>query len=147
LEAANALKSLGLEAHVVEFAPRLMPVQLDTEGGAALRARIEALGVGVHLNRATQQITSGEQYTWRMNFADGEHLETDLVVFPAGIRPQDALARSDGLKIADRGGVMVDNHCRSGDLAIFAIGECASWNAQIFGLVAPGYQMARLVAA
>ncbi len=147
LEAANALRSLGLEAHVVEFAPRLMPVQLDTEGAAALRARIEALDVRVHLGRATQEITFGEQHAWRMNFADGEHLETDLVVFSAGIRPQDALARNAGLAIAERGGVVVDNACRSSDPDIFAIGECASWNGQVFGLVAPGYQMARLVAA
>ena len=147
LEAANALHSLGLEAHVVEFAPRLMPVQLDAEGGAALRARIEALGVAVHLSRATSEITRGEEYRWRMNFADGEHLETDLVVFSAGIRPQDALARSAGLNMAERGGVAVDNHCRTSDPAIYAIGECASWNGQVFGLVAPGYQMARLVAA
>ena len=147
LEAANALKSLGLEAHVVEFAPRLMPVQLDAEGGAALRESIEALGVGVHLGRATREITRGEQYAWRMCFADGEYLETDLVVFSAGIRPQDALARSAGLDIAERGGVVVDNQCCSSDPAIFAIGECASWNGQVFGLVAPGYQMARLVAS
>ena len=147
LEAANALRSLGLEAHVVEFAPRLMPVQLDAEGGAALRARIEALGVAVHLSRATSAIIRGDEYRWRMNFADGEHLETDLVVFSAGIRPQDALARSAGLNMAERGGVVVDNHCRTSDPAIHAIGECASWNGQVFGLVAPGYQMARLVAA
>ena len=147
LEAANALKSLGLEAHVVEFAPRLMPVQLDGEGGAALKARIEALGVGVHLSRATQDIVAGEEYAYRMNFNDGEFLETDLIVFSAGIRPQDALGRSAGLEIAARGGVVVDNDCRSNDPDIFAIGECASWNGSIFGLVAPGYSMARSVAA
>jgi nitrite reductase (NADH) large subunit len=147
LEAANALKSLGLEAHVVEFAPRLMPVQLDAEGGAALKARIEALGVGVHLSRATQDIVPGEEYAYRMNFNDGEFLETDLIVFSAGIRPQDAIGRSAGLEIAARGGVVVDNDCRSSDPDIFAIGECASWNGSIFGLVAPGYSMARSVAA
>ncbi|SFP40422.1 nitrite reductase (NADH) large subunit [Geopseudomonas sagittaria] len=147
LEAANALKSLGLEAHVVEFAPRLMPVQLDGEGGAALKARIEALGVGVHLSRATQEIVAGEQYAYRMNFNDGEYLETDLILFSAGIRPQDALGRSAGLEIAARGGVAVDNACRTSDPTIFAIGECASWNGSVFGLVAPGYSMARTVAA
>lgn len=147
LEAANALKSLGLEAHVVEFAPRLMPVQLDAEGGEALRARIEALGVAVHLSRATQQIGSGEEYAYRMTFTDGEFLETDLIVFSAGIRPQDALGRAAGLEIAPRGGVVVDNDCRSSDPAIYAIGECASWNGMVFGLVAPGYSMARNVAA
>src|SRR5690606_28503992 len=145
LEAANALKSLGLEAHVVEFAPRLMPVQLDAEGGAALRARIEALGVGVHLSRATREIVAGEDYAYRMAFEDGEYLETDLIVFSAGIRPQDALARSAGLEIAARGGVVIDNDCRTSDPAIFAIGECASWNRSVFGLVAPGYSMARTV--
>ncbi|SFP89886.1 nitrite reductase large subunit NirB [Pseudomonas borbori] len=147
LEAANALKSLGLEAHVVEFAPRLMPVQLDAEGGAALKARIEALGVGVHLSRATQEIVAGEEYAYRMNFNDGEFLETDLIVFSAGIRPQDAIGRSAGLEIAARGGVVVDNDCRTNDPDIFAIGECASWNGSVFGLVAPGYSMARSVAA
>ncbi len=147
LEAANALKSLGLEAHVVEFAPRLMPVQLDAEGGAALKARIEALGVGVHLSRATQEIVTGEDYAWRMNFTDGEFLETDLIVFSAGIRPQDALGRVAELEIAPRGGIVIDSECRTSDPAIFAIGECASWNGSVFGLVAPGYSMARSVAA
>ncbi|MGY4492994.1 nitrite reductase large subunit NirB [Pseudomonas sp. TE3610] len=147
LEAANALKSLGLEAHVVEFAPRLMPVQLDNEGGAALRAQIEALGVGVHVSRATQAIVAGDEYRYRMNFDGGESLETDLIVFSAGIRPQDALGRSSGLEIAPRGGVVVDELCRTSDPAIFAIGECASWNGSVFGLVAPGYSMARNVAA
>ena len=147
LEAANALKSLGLEAHVVEFAPRLMPVQLDGEGGAALKAQIEALGVGVHLSRATQSISAGEDYRYRMNFDGGEHLETDLIVFSAGIRPQDALGRACGLEIAARGGVVIDNHYRTSDPHIFAIGECASWNGSVFGLVAPGYSMARNLAA
>ena len=146
LEAANALKSLGLEAHVVEFAPRLMPVQLDSDAGAALKAQIEALGVGVHLACATQSVTAGQDYRYRMNFDGAAHLETDLIVFSAGIRPQDALARACGLEIAARGGVVIDNHCRSSDPRIFAIGECASWNGSVFGLVAPGYSMARNLA-
>ena len=147
LEAANALKSLGLEAHVVEFAPRLMPVQLDEDGGAALKARIEALGVGVHLSRATSEIVAGEDYAYRMNFADGESLETDLIVFSAGIRPQDTLARAAGLTVAERGGVVIDDGFCTNDPAIFAIGECASWQGRVFGLVAPGYSMARNLAA
>ncbi|QEK92610.1 nitrite reductase large subunit [Achromobacter insolitus] len=147
LEAAHALKSLRLEAHVVEFAPRLMPVQLDEQGGAALKARIEALGVGVHLSRATQDIKPGTQYRYRMRFAEGAPLETDLIVFSAGIRPQVALARQAGLTLAERGGVAIDDQCRSSDEHIYAIGECAAWNGSVFGLVAPGYQMARTVAA
>ncbi|MFA5632989.1 MAG: nitrite reductase large subunit NirB [Porticoccaceae bacterium] len=151
LEAANALKSLGLEAHVVEFAPRLMPVQLDAEGGAALRARIEALGVSVHSSKGTRSISAGSEYRYRMNFSDdsddADFLETDLIVFSAGIRPQDALARACGLEIGARGGVAIDDDCKSSDPNIYAIGECAAWNGSIFGLVAPGYQMARNVAA
>ena len=147
LEAANALKSLGLEAHVVEFAPRLMPVQLDDFGGAALRQRIEDLGVGVHLGKATQSISAGSDYRYRMNFAGDEALETDLIVFSAGIRPQDALARACALELGPRGGVVIDDQCLSSDPNIYAIGECAAWNGGIFGLVAPGYQMARAVAA
>ncbi|MHB0763719.1 nitrite reductase large subunit NirB [Stutzerimonas sp. NM35] len=147
LEAANALKSLGLEAHVVEFASRLMPVQLDAEGGEALKARIEALDVGVHLSRATQAIIPGADFAWRLIFDDGEFLETDLVVFSAGIRPQDALGRQAALALGPRGGIVIDNACRSSDPAIFAIGECAAWNGSVFGLVAPGYGMARTVAA
>ncbi len=147
LEAANALKSLGLEAHVVEFAPRLMPVQLDEAGGVALKARIEALGVSVHLSRGTQSITPGSEYRFRMNFAGDEFLETDLVVFSAGIRPQDALAKACELELGARGGIAIDSNCRSNDPHIYAIGECAAWNGSVFGLVAPGYQMARSVAA
>ena len=147
LEAANALKSLVLEAHVVEFAPRLMPVQLDEDGGQTLKQHITALGVGVHLNRATTSIVPGDDYKWRMNFADGEHLEADLIVFSAGIRPQDTLARTASLEIGERGGIIIDDECRTSDPEIFAIGECALWQSRIFGLVAPGYQMARGVAS
>ena len=147
LEAANALKSLNLEAHVVEFAPRLMPVQLDDLGGTALKNRIESLGVTVHVSRATQSIEPGNEFRYRMCFADGESLETDLVVFSAGIRAQTALAQQAGLQIAAKGGVIIDEHCRSSDAHIYAIGECASFEDCVFGLVAPGYQMARIVAA
>ncbi|MFE8071045.1 nitrite reductase large subunit NirB [Marinobacteraceae bacterium S3BR75-40.1] len=146
LEAANALKSLGLEAHVVEFAPRLMPVQLDDDGGTILKDKIEELDVKVHTRKATTAIVAGEECRLRMNFDDDSHLETDLIVFSAGIRPQDTLARQSGLEIGERGGIVVDNQCKTSDPAIFAIGECALWNGQIFGLVAPGYTMARTLA-
>ncbi len=145
LEAANALKSLDLEAHVVEFATRLMPVQLDEMGGASLKTRIEGLGVGVHLSRATQQIKPGRKHRYQMLFADKTALETDLIVFSAGIRPRDGLAKKSGLAIGERGGIIIDGRCRSSDPHIYAIGECAVWNGSIFGLVAPGYQMARIV--
>ncbi|WP_027159986.1 nitrite reductase large subunit NirB [Methylobacter luteus] len=147
LEAAKALRDLGLETHVVEFAPRLMAVQLDENGGAVLKRKIEDLGVTVHLNKNTTLIKDGEQCFHKMHFADGESLETDIVLFSAGIRPRDGIARACGLEVGVRGGIVIDNHCRTSDDDIYAIGECASWNGQIFGLVAPGYSMARSVVA
>ncbi len=147
LEAAKALADLGLQTHVVEFAPRLMAAQVDDMGGRLLRRKIEALGVGVHTQKNTQKIEDGEQSRHRMVFADGSTLETDVVVFSAGIRPRDQLARDCGLAVGERGGIVVDDACRTSDPAIYAIGECALWNGKIFGLVAPGYQMAEVAAA
>ncbi|PKM11327.1 MAG: nitrite reductase (NAD(P)H) [Gammaproteobacteria bacterium HGW-Gammaproteobacteria-3] len=147
LEAAKALTDLGLETHVIEFAPRLMAVQLDDGGGAMLRHKIEALGVNVHLNKNTTLIDDGEHCLHKMNFADGEKLETDIILFSAGIRPRDDLAKASGLAVGPRGGIVIDNQCRTSDADIYAIGECALWNNQIFGLVAPGYAMARTVVA
>ncbi|MCP1312865.1 MULTISPECIES: nitrite reductase large subunit NirB [unclassified Halomonas] len=144
LEAANALRGLNLDTAVVEFAPRLMPMQVDREGGELLKEKIESLGLQVLTERATQRIEQGEQSRLRMVFQDGKVLETDLIVFSAGIRPQDALARECGLEIGERGGVVIDDHCRTSDPAILAVGEVALWNQSIFGLVAPGYQMAKV---
>ena len=146
LEAAKALKDLGLETHVVEFAPQLMAVQLDERGGALLKSKIESLGVRVHTGKATQRIEDGSECRHKMVFADGE-LETDLVLFSAGIRPQDKLARDCDLAVGERGGVIINDQCRTSDTAIYAIGEVALWQGRIYGLVAPGYDMARLLAA
>jgi nitrite reductase (NADH) large subunit len=144
LECANAVKNLGLETHVVEFAPGLMGVQLDNGGSAMLRRKIEALGVQVHTSKATQIIEENSDGDTRlvMQFADGGSLETDMIVFSAGIRPYDQLARDCDLKVGERGGIEVDYHCKTSDSDIFAIGECALFGGRIFGLVAPGYRMA-----
>ncbi|EIC30836.1 nitrite reductase large subunit NirB [Methylomicrobium album] len=147
LEAAKALTDLGLETHVVEFAPRLMAVQLDEAGGAMLRQKIEALGVAVHTGKNTSVIKEGDHCRHKMCFADGTELETDLILFSAGIRPRDELARASGLEMGPRGGIVIDNQCKTSDSDIYAIGECALWNGMIYGLVAPGYAMARTVVA
>ncbi|MDO6695162.1 nitrite reductase large subunit NirB [Aliiglaciecola sp. 3_MG-2023] len=147
LEAANALKQAGLKTHVVEFAPQLMAVQVDVSGGRVLKDKIEELGVEVHTQKATQSIETGEHSRYKMVFADGEILETDMILFSAGIRPQDKLAREFGIAIGERGGIVVDDHCLTSDPDIYAIGECALWNNFIFGLVAPGYTMARAAAS
>ena len=146
LEAAKALNDLGLETHVVEFAPRLMAVQLDDSGGRLLRRKIEALGVSVHVSRQTKEIVGGTGCRHKLLFADGAVLETDITVFSAGIRPRDQLARAAGLSIGERGGIVVNDHCQTSDPDIYALGECALWNGRIYGLVAPGYQMAEVAA-
>lgn len=146
LEAANALRLLGVETHVIEFAPRLMPVQLDDGAGTILKEKIEKLGLTVHTSTATEKIIDGETAKHRMVFKDAEPLEVDVIVFSAGIRPQDALARQCGLEIGERGGIVINDSCQTSDANIYAIGECALWQQRIFGLVAPGYAMARAVA-
>ncbi len=146
LEAANALRGLDLDTAVVEFAPRLMPMQVDSEGGQLLREQIEALGVQVHTDRATQRIEDGVDAAHRMVFQDDKVLEADLIVFSAGIRPRDELARDCALEIGERGGVVIDDRCLTSDPSILAVGEVALWNQSIFGLVAPGYQMAKVAA-
>jgi nitrite reductase (NADH) large subunit len=147
LEAANALRTLGLETHVVEFAPRLMPVQLDGAGSAALRGHVERLGVRVHTGCATTAIAGHDHGPTHLCLEGGGTLEADLVVFSAGIRPDDALARACGLSLGERGGVAVDATLATSDPAIAAIGECAVVDGRHYGLVAPGYRMARVLAA
>ena len=145
LEAAKAVQDCGLETHIVEFAPRLMAVQLDDGGGEMLRKKIENFGVKIHTNKNTQNIGDGDSCFHKMSFADGEELETDIVVFSAGIRPSDELARAADLEVGQRGGIVVNDECLTSDPDIYAIGECALWGGRIYGLVAPGYQMARTV--
>ncbi|MFB6675027.1 nitrite reductase large subunit NirB [Streptomyces sp. NPDC056390] len=150
LEAAGALRGLGLDTHVVEFAPRLMPVQVDEGGGAALLRTITGMGLSVHTGVGTQEIlTGGEDGAVRaMKLSDGSELATDLVVFSAGVRPRDQLARDMGLTVGERGGITVDERCRTSDPAVYAIGECAqAVDGRVYGLVAPGYEMAQTVAA
>jgi nitrite reductase (NADH) large subunit len=147
LEAANALKLLGLETHVIEFAPRLMPLQVDDGGGATLRAHIEALGITVHTATATEEIVAGDDgRVATMRFADGSSLDVDVIVFSAGIRPRDEVARACGLDVGERGGIIVDAACRTSDPHVFAVGECALAEGRVWGLVAPGYDMARVAA-
>lgn len=150
LEAAGALKGLGLTSHIVEFAPRLMPVQVDDGGGAALLRTIQDMGLSVHTGVGTQEIVVGEDgAVTGMKLSDGSELSTDLVVFSAGVRPRDQLARDCGLTVGERGGISVDEQCRTvNDPHVFAIGECAlASDGRVYGLVAPGYEQAETAAA
>ena len=147
LEAANALRLLGLDTTVVEFAPHLMAVQLDAGAGAVLRRHVEQLGLAVRTNAAATAVrTTPDGRVAGLGFADGDDLDADVVVFAAGIRPRDELARAAGLAVGERGGVVVDDVCRSTDRHVWAIGEVACHRGRVYGLVAPGYQMAEVVA-
>ena len=143
LECANAVKELGLNAHVVEFAPRLMPRQLDKGASDMLQSKIEDLGLKVHLSKQTQFI-QGEKTIEGLQYIDDTELKVDMLVVSAGIRPRDEIAKECGLTIGTRGGIVVNNHMQTSDPAIFAIGECALLNSMIYGLVAPGYDMAEI---
>ncbi|MBK1855486.1 nitrite reductase large subunit [Verrucomicrobiaceae bacterium 5K15] len=144
LEAAKAAQDLGLKTHVVEFAPRLMPRQLDEDAGIMLKDIIEERGIQVHLNKATKNI-AGEDTVSAMEFSDDSKLPVDMIIVSAGIRPRDELAKEAGLEVGERGGIQVNSLLLTSDPHIFAIGECALYEGMIYGLVAPGYQMADAV--
>ena len=145
LEAAKAVYDLGLNPHVVEFAPRLMPRQLDKGASDMLQSKIEELNISIHLNKVTQSI-DGENCISGMMFAEEELLKVDMLVISAGIKPRDELGRVSGLEVGVRGGIVVNNQMQSSDPFIYAIGEVALYNHMIYGLVAPGYEMAEVAA-
>jgi len=160
LEAAKALVTLGLDTYVVEFAPQLMGVQLDAAGGEILKRKIEALGVKVLTGKNTKEIlsntalnpddTSSDGQHLTMQFTDGTSLTTDMIVFSAGIRPQDGLIKNNpecGIEMGGRGGILINEQCRTNVDHVYAVGECAVWDNKVFGLVAPGYNMASICAA
>jgi nitrite reductase (NADH) large subunit len=144
LEAAKAVMDMGLPTHVIEFAPRLMPRQLDDEGSGLLKEKLEALGIGIHLQKTTTKIHGNGKLTG-LEFSDGQTLAVEMLVISAGIIPRDELGRKAGLEIGQRGGLKVNEYLQTNDPDIFAIGEVASCNNMIYGLVAPGYEMASQV--
>ncbi|RAW00066.1 nitrite reductase large subunit NirB [Pseudochryseolinea flava] len=145
LEAAKALIDLGLETHVVEFAPRLMPRQIDDAASEVLAHKLSQLGITIHLGKNTKSI-DGNGKLEGLSFADGSKLDIEMLVISAGIRPRDELAKATLLNVHPRGGILVDQHLRTNDENIFAIGESAVFNNMVYGLVAPGYEMADIVA-
>lgn len=145
LEAAKAAYDLGLETHVVEFAPRLMPRQIDDAGSKILVQKIENLGVKVHLNVGTKEVL-GQGAVSGLLFNDGQKLDVEMVIVSAGIRPRDELGKQCGLALGERGGIVVNNTLQTSDPNIYAIGEVALHNGMVYGLVAPGYTMAEIVA-
>jgi len=145
LEAADALRRLGLATEIVEVAPRLMPLQVDEGGGEALRREIERLGLTIRTGARGVAIEPDARQL-RMTFDDESSAAVDVVIFAAGVRPRDDLARTSALPIGARGGVVVDETCRTADPHIWAVGEVACVDNTVYGLVAPGYAMAEVVA-
>lgn len=147
LEAAKAMMDLGIPSvSVIEAAPRLMPRQIDRGGSEILRRRLEDMGLMVGLDRRAYRI-EGDGRIQELRFDDGSTIPADLLIISAGIRPRDELARQCGIEVGGRGGILVDEYMQTTDTSIFAIGECALFEDTIYGLVAPGYEMAEVAAA
>lgn len=141
LEAGKAVMDMGLEPHIVEFAPKLMPRQLDSRSSQVLQLKLESIGLNIHLSKATNQII-GDGAITGMEFGEDDVLDVDMLVVSAGIRPRDELGKACGLEVGVRGGIVVNNKMQTSDENIYAIGEIALYNQMIYGLVAPGYDMA-----
>jgi len=146
LEAAKAMIDLGVtDTSVIEFAPRLMPRQIDEVGSNVLKSKLETLGLKILTNTNTSQILGDASITG-MQFANDSKIDVDMLVISTGIKPRDELAKLSGLTVGQRGGIVVNEKLQTSDENIYAIGECALFEGMIYGLVAPGYEMADVVA-
>jgi nitrite reductase (NADH) large subunit len=145
LEAAKAMIDLGVtDTTVIEFAPRLMPRQIDDAGSNLLKGKLESIGLKILTSTNTSEIL-GEDCISGMQFADDTKIDVDMLVISAGIKPRDELAKLSGLQVGQRGGIVVNDKLQTTDKNIYAIGECALHEGMIYGLVAPGYEMAQVV--
>ena len=139
LEAANALKALGLGVHVVEMAPYPMPQQLGEGGGRMLGRWVDSLGVDLHCGVAPDQFLADDAgNVTGLQMADGTIHDCDIVVFSAGVRPRDEVARRSGIDVGERGGIVVDDTLQTSVEHVWAIGEVALHQGRVYGLVAPG---------
>jgi nitrite reductase (NADH) large subunit len=143
LEAGKAVMDMGLEPHIVEFAPKLMPRQLDARSSQVLQLKLESIGLNIHLSKATNQIL-GNGSIVGMEFGEEDVLDVEMLIISAGIRPRDELGKTCDLEMGTRGGIVVNNKMQTSDENIYAIGEIALYNQMIYGLVAPGYEMAEI---
>lgn len=144
LEAAAGLQMQGMDVTVVHLMPTLMERQLDPAAGYLLQKAIEARGIKVHCKANTKEIT-GEKRVTSVVLEDGTVYPADIVIMAVGIRPNAGLAKDAGIEI--NRGIVVGTNMRTSDPAIFALGECAEASGQVFGLVAPLYEMAGVVAS
>jgi NAD(P)H-dependent nitrite reductase large subunit len=144
LEAARGLLNLGLDVHVVHLMPHLMDGQLDQAGGRILQHQLEQIGLHVWPQKTTRAVLGDGPVTGLM-FRDGATVECDMVVVAAGVQPNVEIARRAGLAVA-RGIVVGDDLACSPGPDVFAIGECAEHRSQLYGLVAPLWEQAQVLA-
>ncbi|OBB87625.1 nitrite reductase large subunit [Mycobacterium colombiense] len=145
LEAARGLQSRGLRVGVVQGGPSLMNAQLDDHGSAILRRLVEQLGIKVHTGRSTTRLLTKDGRPSGIEFADASVLPCDMVVMAAGIRPNVGLAVRAGLAVERA--IVVDDRMRSIDNDdIYVVGECAQHRGQVYGLVAPLWDQATVLA-
>ncbi|KAF0467328.1 nitrite reductase NADPH small subunit [Gigaspora margarita] len=147
LEAAKALYDLGLEVTICERNPLLMSRQLDKKGGKILLREIEKLGIKASLSLPPKEIILDDNGKTKGILFEKDHFsEFEMVVVAAGIRPRDEIAKASDISTHPKGGIFVDDHLQTNDPDIFAIGEVALHAGMVYGLVAPGYDMAEVVA-
>ena len=144
LEAAAGLKAQGMEVTVLHLMPTLMERQLDPSSGYLLQKAFEDRGIAVRCKANTHAIL-GETHVTGVRLDDGTELEADIVVMAVGIRPNAALAKEAGLET--NRGVLVGDDMRTSDPDVFSVGECVEHRGLCYGLVAPLYEMAKVVAA
>ncbi|MDQ3241294.1 MAG: nitrite reductase large subunit NirB [Actinomycetota bacterium] len=145
LEAARGLVERGLEVHVVHRADRLMNVQLDGQAGAILLRGVEELGIHVRLEASTARVLGDGGHVSGLDLGDGETLDCDMVVVTAGIRPNVDLASGAGL-VVERA-IVVDDAMRAIDEPdVYVVGECAQHRGEVYGLVAPLWEQAVVLA-
>jgi nitrite reductase (NADH) large subunit len=145
LEAARGLQNRGLSVDVVHSGPTLMNAQLDDLAGAILRKSVENLGSGVLLNKRTTGVVVEDGRLGGVTFADGDRVDCDMLVVAAGIRPNVGLAQRAGLTVERA--IVTDDHMRSiDDDDVYVVGECAQHRGQVYGLVAPLWEQAKVLA-
>jgi assimilatory nitrate reductase electron transfer subunit len=146
LEAARGLASRGLAVDVVHAGPHLMDVQLDAAAAAMLESSLASLGIGVHCGTYASSVHTRRDRVRGLHLADGTDLDADLVVLACGVRPRVDLARTAGLTV-NRGIVVDDTLASVDDPSVLALGECAEHRGTVYGLVAPAWEQAAVVAA
>ncbi len=143
LEAARGLLNRGVEVHVIHLTGHLMNQQLDPQAGVILKHTIEAMGIQIHLKKLTKAVL-GDTKVSGLAFEDGTTLDCDMIVIATGITPNAEIGSRWGL--ATERGIVVDDQLRSSDPDIYAVGECAQHRGRVYGLVAPLWEQAKVLA-